>query len=198
MLTLRFAAPQDASALLEIYAQYIESSITFEYALPTQAEFAARIEAFGADYPYLVLEDGGRAVGYAYAHRHRERQAYQWNTELSVYVDAAHVSKGIGGKLYAALTELLRLQGVRTAYGFVRLPNEKSERLHLSQGFARVGTYHHSGYKCGAWQDIGIFERELLPHDDAPAPVVPVWKLPEEEVRAILARVSGEKASQNG
>ena len=195
---MRFARVSDSGALLRIYRQYIDTPVTFEYELPTEREFAERIGQITAVYPYLVWEEEDGIAGYAYAHRHRERQAYQWNTELSVYVDGAHVSKGIGGKLYAALTELLRLQGVRTAYGFVRLPNEKSERLHLSQGFARVGTYHHSGYKCGAWQDIGIFERELLPHDDAPAPVVPVWKLPEEEVRAVLARVSGEKASQNG
>lgn len=185
---MRFAAARDGAALLRIYGQYIDTPVTFEYMLPEEREFAERIGHITAVYPYLVWEEAGRMVGYAYAHRHREREAYQWNAELSIYIDRAFVSRGIGGRMYASLLELLKMQGVKTAYGFVRLPNEKSERLHRALGFAHVGTYHHSGYKCGAWQDVGIYEKEIAPHDAAPEPIIPIWKLPQERVRAILER----------
>ena len=68
-MKLRFAVPEDAKALLRIYAQYIDTNITFEYVLPSEEEFAERICSFSQVYPYLVCEENGRIVGYAYAHR---------------------------------------------------------------------------------------------------------------------------------
>lgn len=127
MNTIRFAAPDDAAALLRIYAQYIETPITFEYTLPSEEEFARRIRDIQAVYPYLVYIEDGEVLGYAYAHRFQERAAYQWGAELSVYLDRGCVSHGIGSQLYTLLLELLRLQNVRTAYALVTLP-EHEER----------------------------------------------------------------------
>ena len=116
-MEIRFAGAADAQDLLGLYGQYIDTPITFECALPSRAEFARRIEGIGRAYPYLLCREGERTVGYAYAHRQMEREAYQWNAELSVYLDRAFTSRGLGGRLYRVLMELLRLQGVRTAYG---------------------------------------------------------------------------------
>ena len=116
-LTFRFAAPADSAALLKIYGEYLDTPITFECALPSEAEFAGRIAAVGREYPYLVCLEKGRIVGYAYAHRQAERAAYQWNAELSVYLDRSCTSRGLGRRLYGALIDILRLQGIRTVYG---------------------------------------------------------------------------------
>ena len=186
MLTLRFAAPQDTAALLEIYAQYIPTSVTFEYTLPTQPEFAARIEAFGAEYPYFVLKDGGKALGYAYAHRAFERAAYGWCAELSVYLDRAYCGQGLGTLLYRALMQILTLQGVKTVYGVVTSPNAASEALHRAMGFRTIGVFRAAGYKAGAWRDVTWFEKELSPHEENPAPVIPLPQLPPEAVAAVL------------
>ena len=86
-------------------------------------------------------------MGYAYAHRQAERAAYQWNAELSVYLDRSCTSRGLGRRLYGALIDILRLQGIRTVYGCVTVPNEKSEWLHQSLCFRRLGTYRITGYK---------------------------------------------------
>ena len=52
------ATPQDAAALLEIYAPYVEhTAITFEYAVPSLEEFRERIETVSARYPYLKAVD---------------------------------------------------------------------------------------------------------------------------------------------
>lgn len=85
-MNLRFADEHDAAACLTIYAQYIDTSITFETALPSEDEFAGRIRSYGAVYPWLVAEEDGEILAYAYAHRAQERAAYDWNAELSVYV----------------------------------------------------------------------------------------------------------------
>ena len=188
MNTIRFAAPDDAAALLRIYAQYIETPITFEYTLPSEEEFARRIRDIQAVYPYLVYIEDGEVLGYAYAHRFQERAAYQWGAELSVYLDRGCVSHGIGSQLYTLLLELLRLQNVRTAYALVTLPNTKSEALHRHFGFKLCGVWHSSGFKNGRWYDMGSFEKQLLPYDSSPAPLRPLSDLPQEDVQALLER----------
>lgn len=183
---LRPAVPADGAALAQIYGQYIDTPVTFECVRPTDEAFTQRIRQITAQYPYLVCEQDGEIAGYAYAHRQMEREAYQWNAELSIYLDAGHTSAGLGRRLYQALLELLKLQGIHNVYGGVTIPNEKSERLHLGLGFRRIGTYRHTGYKCGAWWDVAWFERELLPCAERPKPVIPIGELPQAAVDQIL------------
>lgn len=185
-VNVRFARPEDSAALLAIYAQYIEKPVTFEYDLPSEAAFAARIRDISQVYPYLVCEEKERIVGYAYAHRAWARAAYQWGAELSVYLDRDCTSRGVGRRLYGALIALLRLQGVRTAYGCVTLPNEKSERLHLGMGFVMNGVFHKAGYKCGQWHDVGWFEKALAPYEADPAPLRSIHEADAEAVAQIL------------
>ena len=168
---LRFAVPEDAEAILAVYAQYIDTSVTFEYELPSPADFRARVEQILAEYPYLVWEEDGAILGYAYAHRYRERAAYQWGAELSVYVDKGARGRGLGTRLYAALTELLRLQGLRTVYGVVTQPNEASDRLHTAMGFTVAGVVHNAGFKNGAWHDVTTYEKPIGDFDSAPEPL---------------------------
>ena len=146
-MEIKFADKNNSAEILNIYAQYIDTPITFEYLLPTEHEFAQRIENINAQYPYLICIEDNKIVGYAYAHRQMERSAYQWNAELSIYLDWDYTSKGLGRKLYSVLIEILQLQGVKTVYGGVTCPNEKSEKLHLSMGFNLLGIYHNTGYK---------------------------------------------------
>ena len=185
---IRFAAPEDGAALLRIYAQYIDTPVTFEYALPSREAFTARVAEISREYPYLVWEEGGEIAGYAYAHRQAERAAYQWNAELSVYLDRDHTARGLGRRLYTALLELLRLQGIRTVYGGVTLPNERSQRLHLGLGFRLLGVHRRTGYKCGQWWDVGWYEKAIAPYDPEPAPPRSVRELPAGQVSAVLRR----------
>ena len=103
--------------------------------------------------PYPVCEENGRIAGYAYAHRQKEQEAYQWNVELSIYLDGSFTSRGLGAKLYLALFALLKL-GSPLVYGGVTLPNEKARRLLRRWVFRRLGVYRNTGYKCRAWHDV--------------------------------------------
>lgn len=185
-MNFRFAKPEDATALLNIYAQYIDTSITFEYDLPTEAIFSGRIAHISQDYPYLVCEEKGKIIGYAYAHRHMERAAYQWNAELSVYLDQARTSKGLGKTFYLLLIEILKLQNIKTVYGCVTLPNIRSESLHNSLGFHVVGTYHNAGFKAGEWHDVIWFEKSIAPYHLTPQPLISIRAIPPEQLQAIL------------
>ena len=170
---IRFADPGDAAACLAVYAQYIDTSITFETVLPSEAEFSGRIRSYGAVYPWLIAEEDGRVLAYAYAHRAQERAAYGWNAELSVYVSRDAAGRGLGTKLYTVLLALLQKQGVRTAYGVVTMPNDASSALHQKLGFRTLGTYHNTGYKNGRWRDVVWFEKPIGSFTGEPPPPKP-------------------------
>ena len=188
MKTIRLARPGDVDALLAIYAPYLSTTVTFEYVVPSREEFARRIADVQACFPYLVLEEDGQPIGYAYAHLLAERIAYQWSAELSIYLSPAATGKGTGRPLYLALMELLRLQGMRTVYGIVTHPNPASEAFHAALGFRLLGTQHNSGYKNGRWLDVALYEKPLSDYPDAPPVPVPLDQLPQETVEEVLAK----------
>jgi L-amino acid N-acyltransferase YncA len=166
--TLRHADPaRDAAACAAIYAPYVTASVaSFEETAPSVEEFAARIERSSRTHPWLVLEDGKRVVGYAYASQHHARAAYRWAADVAIYVDPAHRGRGAGRRLYTALLDLLRAQGMRIACAGITMPNDASVALHRALGFEPVGTYRAIGWKAGAWHDVSWWQLRLADGDD--------------------------------
>jgi phosphinothricin acetyltransferase len=172
---LRLARADDAAQILAIYAPIVRDTvISFEVDPPSVEEMCARIVATLAMYPWLVAEDGGRILGYAYASAHRERKAYQWSVDVSCYVHPAARRRGVGKRLYRALFTVLRRQGFHAAFAGVALPNAASEALHASVGFERIATYREVGYKAGAWRDTGWYQCVLGVAAPEPAQPVPL------------------------
>ncbi len=169
-VTIRSADPHlDAAACAAIYAPHVEASPTsFEAEAPTAEEMAARIAQIGATHPWLVAEQEGVAVGFAYACEHRSRAAYRWAVDVSVYVGEADRGRGVGRALYEELFEQLRAQRFRVACAGVTLPNEASVALHERLGFAPVGVYRRIGWKRGAWHDVGWWQLDLSPDAEEP------------------------------
>ncbi len=191
-VTLRMAALSDADALSRIYAPYVlNTTVTFEYEPPTAEAFAARIAGIYTQYPYLVCELDGGIAGYAYAHRLFDRAAYGWNAELSVYVRTDCRGHGVGKRLCRAVTELLRLQGVLFVYAIIAAPNEPSERLHASLGFARCAEFTDAGFKHGGWHSTIWYKKALGKRTAPPAPVIPVTRLAPAQVEAALQTAVG-------
>lgn len=177
-MTIRFATSADVPAILAIYAPFITgSTITFEYDVPTVAEFTERVQAIQQQFPYLVAEIDGRLLGYAYASKHRDRAAYQWSVETSVYVHPDGHRKGIARQLYNTLFDLLRRQGYYNAYAGITLPNHKSESFHRSFDFEHIGTYTNIGYKLGAWHSVSWFQLPLQPYQTNPPVPIPITQL---------------------
>ena len=125
-------------------------------------------------------------MGYAYAHRYQERAAYGWDAELSIYLAPERVAKGLGKRLYGALMEILRLQGVCSAFARVTLPNPASEGLHRAMGFERVGDERCSGFKDGRWHSMRIYQKQLGRWDAPPQPLKPVSSLNAGVVERVL------------
>lgn len=187
-ITLRMASPADAEKMLAIYAPYVENtSITFEYVPPTVEEFARRVERILPQYPWLVCEADGEVAGYCYASPHHERAAFQWDAELSVYVDSRFQRLGIASQLYHAITALLAAQGYYRLYSLITVPNPVSVGFHQAHGFSTIATYPATGYKLGEWHDMIVMERPLRQLQDEPVPPVSWRSLDEEFVTLCLS-----------
>ena len=187
MICLRFAVPEDAEALLEIYAPYVEkTSISFETEVPTRDEFSRRISEYSARYPYLVAEEDGKPLGYAYAHAFHDRAAYDWTVETSIYIAEEARGKHVGTALYRALLELLTLQGVKNACAVITFPNIPSTAFHQAMGFEAGGILPDFGYKLGDWHSVAYLFKVLKDSADAPTPMVPCSELDAGRVADIL------------
>ena len=159
---VRDATAADAAACVAIYAPYVtDTAVTFEAEPPTVAEMAGRIGTAQRRHAWLVLEEGGVVVGYAYAGPFKERAAYRWSCEVSVYLAPDGRGRGGGQFLYEALLARLTERGYRMAAAGMTQPNEASGRLHAALGFEPVGTFRAVGWKHGAWRDVLWVQRPL-------------------------------------
>lgn len=175
---IRIAVEADAAACHAIYAPIVETSaITFETDLPGEEGMRGRIRARLANHPWLVWEENGEVLGYAYAGRFRERAAYDWIAETSVYVHEKARRRGIARRLYGALLGVMRLQGINQAVGVITLPGETSVAMHESMGFAPAGVWPKAGYKLGRWWDVGVWSLFISDPAKHPQPVVPFAEL---------------------
>ena len=177
--TIRFAKESDAAALLEIYRPYIEeTSITFETEVPSEAEFAGRIRETLEKFPYLVYEEDGEILGYAYTGQLGSRAAYAWAAETSIYLRQDCRRGGLGTRLYHALEDASRAQHVQVLYACIAAPtgaddphlSRASIDFHTRLGYVVAGTFHRCGYKFGTWYDVVWMEKRLS--DDAVPPAV--------------------------
>ena len=181
MLTIRPALPGDAQALVRIYAPYVtDTAITFEYDVPSEEEFAARIAGTLERYPYLVAERDGAPVGYAYAGAFHSRPAYDWAVETSIYVDRTQRRGGVGRALYAALERALAAQGILNLNACIAYPAQEdpyltrdSVEFHGRLGYRLVGRFTQCGYKFGRWYDMVWMEKLIGAHTAPAAQVRP-------------------------
>lgn len=188
MISLRLAALTDAPALLDIYRPYVErTTVSFETEVPSLGEFEDRIREYSRTFPYLVAEEKGQILGYAYAHAFHERAAYHWTVETSIYVCQDHRGQHVGQRLYGALLPLLKAQGVKNVCAVVTIPNDPSMKFHEGFGFRAGAILPRFGYKHGLWCGVAYLYLSLDDdRQDAPGDLIPIWSLDPEIRREFI------------
>ncbi|WP_229117264.1 GNAT family N-acetyltransferase [Enemella dayhoffiae] len=161
-LNIRDARASDAAAIAATYAPYTtETAITFEDRPCPPQEMAERIAAAQQAHAFLVAELDGQILGHAYAGPFRGRFAWQWSTEVSVYLRRGLRRAGAGKALYAALLQRLTERGYVVAIASIALPNEASIGLHRHFGFTDLGVAEMAGWKLGRWHDVLFLQKRL-------------------------------------
>ena len=184
---LREVKTSDAKRLSEIYSYYvINTPVSFETEAVSADEFEKRINGIKDDYPFLTAIYNNEVIGYADAHRHHPRQAYDWNVEISVYLDKKILKHGIGSILYEALIKLLKLQNIKNIYAFIVVPNDASMALHEKFGFTKICEYIKTGYKLGNWHNIVIMEKVIGDKSQKPEIFIKFKNLNVKNVAVII------------
>ncbi|MCR5778584.1 MAG: GNAT family N-acetyltransferase [Lachnospiraceae bacterium] len=177
-ITIRDAKLSDAERLVEIYDYYVKNTaITFEYETPSVEEFRSRMEGIMKGYPYLVIENEGKIVGYAYSRAFVGRAAYDWSCEMTIYLDHNERKSGLGRKLYEAMESALKKMGIINLYACIGYPEKEDEYLtansaefHEHLGYKLVGNFYKCGYKFGRWYNMVWMEKLIGKHEeDQPA-----------------------------
>ena len=161
-MAIRDAKSADIPAMLEIYSPNVEkTAITFEYEPPTRDAFLERFRNVSSRCPWLVWEENGEILGYAYAAPAFEKAAYAWCADVTVYLREDARGRGIGSALYAALESRLREQGYQLLYALVTADNEASLRFHERLGYVKVGELPDSGWKLGRWHSVFWLQKRI-------------------------------------
>ena len=159
---IRIATEQDLAQILSIYGPYVKNTtVSFEYEVPTLEEFRSRFETFTEQFPWLVWEENGVIAGYTYACAPFSRAAYRWCAEPSIYLRPEYHGKGIGRKLYTALETFLRLQGYHVSYAIITSENTASLDFHRSMGYSLLAEFPQCAYKHGKCLGIIWMEKRL-------------------------------------
>ena len=159
---IRPAVDGDIPQILAIYAPYVENTTySFEYDVPCLKTFTQRFYTITAQFPWLVWEEDGHVLGYAYGSPPFERSAYRWCAEPSIYLHPDAKGRGIGTKLYTALEEILELQGYHVLYALVTEENTESIAFHEKFSYKKQAFFPDCGWKFGRWLGVFWMEKRL-------------------------------------
>lgn len=173
MLEIKEASIRDAKELLSIYDYYVKNTaITFELITPSEKEFKKRIKNIKKNYPYIILKDDDKIVGYAYSNVFKGREAYKYSTEVTIYLDHNLKGKGYGKILYSELEKRLKEKGIKNLYACIASPiqideylNNNSEEFHNHIGYKRIGLFTKCGYKFNTWYNMIWMEKIIGEHN---------------------------------
>ena len=168
-LKIRDVRLEDAKRLVEIYSYYVlNTAVSFEYEVPTVAEFENRIRNITQKYPYLVCESNEKIIGYVYASAYSSREAYDWTIDTSIYVDKDCRRSGVGSLLYKELEIQLKKIGIVNLLAGVAFCENEDEYLthdspnfHLSQGYVEVAHMKGVGKKFNRWYDLKWYQKKI-------------------------------------
>ena len=161
-MSIRIAREADLPQILAIYAPYVtDTTFSFEYEVPALEIFAQRFQSITAQFPWLVWEENGMVLGYAYAYAPFARAAYQWCCEPSIYLTPQAQGRGIGRKLYTVLEALLTMQGYQLSYAIITSENLTSLAFHKAMGYSFLADFPGCGYKHGRCLGITWLQKRL-------------------------------------
>ncbi|MBQ8518800.1 MAG: N-acetyltransferase [Agathobacter sp.] len=171
-VTIRTATIADAPAILAIYGYYVaNTAISMEYEVPTLEEFEHRVKTTLENYPYLVAEQNGRIVGYAYAGRFHPRAAFYRSAEVSIYIHKEAQKCGLGRRLYEAIEEKLKELGILNVYASIAYTDvedayltNNSTQFHEHMGYQKVAQFNNCCIKFGRWYHLIWMEKFLGEH----------------------------------
>ena len=164
MPLIRHSSDKDIAAVTAIYRHHVlHGTGTFEIDPPSEEDMVGRwsdIQSKGL--PYLVVEEAGHILGFAYCNWFKPRPAYRFSAENSIYLAADAHGQGLGRALLAELAAQAEKAGVRKLIAVIGdSANAGSIGVHRSVGFRDVGILKSCGWKFDRWLDVVLMDKAL-------------------------------------
>ncbi|MBV8567461.1 MAG: N-acetyltransferase [Methylobacteriaceae bacterium] len=162
-IVVRDCAETDLPAILDIHNDAVrQSTAIWTYG---EADLANRLtllaERRAKNYPYIVAEEAGAVVGYAYFSDFRSGEGYHRTVEHSVYVRQDRRGRGIAKLLLPRLIAAGKELGKHVMIGGIEATNAASIRLHQTFGFVETGRLREVGFKFDRYLDL-VFMQKIL------------------------------------
>ena len=156
---IRKATINDARQICDIYNFYVETTyISFDEEGKSPEKFT---EMINSGNPWIVYEEDAQVIGFAYTSPWKERRAYRFTHESTIYLKHGNPGKGIGSKLYKALIDKAREQGIHSLVACIALPHDQSVKFHEKLGFEKTAHFKEVGFKLDQWLDVGYWQLML-------------------------------------
>ena len=140
----------------------LHGTASFDTVPPTTDEWRTKItDIIARGWPFLVAEEDGAVVGYAYATQFRDRPAYAETCENSIYIAPSRSGRGLGSALMDMLLPAAANAGFRQMIAVVGGGEPASVALHQKFGFVVAGRMRNVGRKFGHLLDTVYLQRAL-------------------------------------
>lgn len=162
MNMIRDYQKKDLKVVTEIFNYYVENhTCTFQLKPFTLDDIAEKANSIQKTYPFLILEENNKVMGFAYGSRWRGKEAYDLSVETTIYLKPGIKGQGFGTQLYSQLIKNLKTKGFHLLIGGLTLPNTASIRLHEKLGFEKVGEFKDAGWKFDQWHTVSFWQKLL-------------------------------------
>lgn len=166
-MEIRLVHESDTEAISALYAHHVLNGTASFDCEPPPVDFhlqkIRRIAAAG--WPFLVAEEDGQLIGYAYLTQFRDRDAYRFAAENSIYVRPDSMRRGVGTALLRVLLKHGAEFGFRTIIAVIGGAEPGSVALHAHCGFREVGRLRAVGWKQNRWLDSVYMQLDLREPD---------------------------------
>ena len=148
-----------------IYNYHISNSLgNFEENIISLKLFKLKInEILNKRLPFIVCEIDKEIVGFAFLNEYRKKSGYKYSYENSIYVHHKFVNNGIGSILLKNLIKSAKknkmIKNIIAVIGDSK--NHSSIKIHLKNGFKKIGILKKVGYKKKKWIDSVYMQKQL-------------------------------------
>lgn len=192
---IRLVKKQDVLSILNIYSYYVlNTAVSFDITPPDLMDFEELVKDISKNYPYLVVEDEGKIIGYAYTHAYIKRAAYNHVCEITIYLNKDYKGYGLGTRLYNILEEISGLQNINRIYACIGVTNDEDIHLdnrsmyfHAHMGYKHIGQFNESGYKFNKFYDM-IWVEKIISKERKTAEFIPFKDISYDIIEKIIKK----------
>ena len=155
-------APEDRTAVLDLFNYYVENSFAAYPAQPLPAEAFDFFLESAQRLPVLTLKEEQRLLGFGMLTPFEPFASFDRTAEVVSFLQPHSTGQGLGSRLLQTLETCARDLGIRTLLANISSLNPRSIKFHRKHGYVECGRFRRVGYKLGQEFDVVYMQKRLV------------------------------------